>query len=398
MKWLIVTSGYTDVTVGGNVIYIERFIKALIDNGHEVTLLAGTPKKDFVEHEQNGNLEIYRIFLPEAVTALRFDSKKIFTEKTRELLEKKQYDYLNTHCGFALNIDFIKNCRNKVKVIYTLHTLDFYENTFDLIKSVKMLDLKPMQLLKYPFKVLANIYYEFNTFKYSYKTVVMSNFVKDYVLKFFGKKYEDKILVTGIGITPISNLQRISKDEARTKLGIKNDETIFITVRRLAPRMGLFNLIKAFSYIKDDSSRLFIVGKGKLHNKLNDYIKKLNLQDKVTLLGYVENDLLHYYYCASDCFILPTEELEGFGISTIEALSYNLPVIGTPRGATPEILNKFDVNLITKSHLPKDIAEKINYYLKNIGNYKNLNFDKKVNEYYNWTAIVDKITGETISI
>ena len=188
MKWLIVTSCYTDETVGGNVIYIERFINALINNGHEVTLLAGTTKKDFVEYEQKDNLEIYRIFLPNGVTALRYDAKKTLTQKTKELLDNNQYDCLNVHCGFALNIDFIKACRGKTKVIYTMHSLDFYENTFDLIKSIKTFTLKPMNLLKFPFKILANIYYEFNTFRYSHKTIVMSEFVKNYVLKFFGNR------------------------------------------------------------------------------------------------------------------------------------------------------------------------------------------------------------------
>lgn len=391
MKWLIVVDKYIPELVGGNVVYVERFIKALNESGHQVTLLMGTNKKEFVEYEKIDNVEVYRIFLPNGVTALRFNAKKMLTQKTKELLDNGQYDCLNVHCGFALNIDFIKNYRKKVKIIYTMHTLDLYENIFDLIKSIKTFNINLMNLLKFPFKILANIYYEFNTLKYSHKTIVMSEFVKNYVLKFFGNKYKDKILVTGIGVTPISNLQRVSKDKAREKLDLKKDETIFITVRRLAPRMGLFNLIKAFSCIKDDNSRLFIVGKGDLYNKLDNYIKKLNLQNKITLSGFVENDLLHYYYCASDCFILPTEELEGFGISTIEALSYNLPVIGTPKGATPEILTRFDTNLITKTHKAQDIAEKINYYLENQEKYNNLEFDEMVNEYYNWNTLIDKI-------
>ena len=42
----------------------------------------------------------------------------------------------------------------------------------------------------------------------------------------------------------------------------------------------------------------------------------------------------------ADLFILPTTELEGFGLVTVEALASGLPVLGTPIGGTREILAK----------------------------------------------------------
>ncbi|MGO9972337.1 MAG: glycosyltransferase [Solirubrobacteraceae bacterium] len=57
--------------------------------------------------------------------------------------------------------------------------------------------------------------------------------------------------------------------------------------------------------------------------------------------------------------MLPTQELEGFGISTIEALACGTPAVGTPAGATPEILSALDRRLLSASPSPADLAATI---------------------------------------
>lgn len=54
--------------------------------------------------------------------------------------------------------------------------------------------------------------------------------------------------------------------------------------------------------------------------------------------------------------IMPTQELEGFGLTTAEALACGTPVIGTPAGANPEVLRRLDETLITRDASPAAIA------------------------------------------
>lgn len=393
MKWLIIVDKYPPELVGGNVIYVERLIKALNELGHEITLLVGTNKKDSPEYEKIDNLEIYRIYNKSGIIGLlRFSNRKTLTKKLEELLKKDNYDIVNTHspCLFTLKFLLERKKKYDFELISTFHAVAVYEIIFDFKKYITFQAFNLKEIITFPIKIIAAYIFEYFTLKHTDSVIVMSEYVKGTIKAFFGNKFLDKVLVTGIGVTQ-SEYPQISREEAREKLNLNKNETIFITVRRLAPRMGLFNLIKAFSEVKDENSKLLIIGDGELYSRLDRLIKKLQLENKVKLLGFVDNENLNYYYCAANCFILPTEQLEGFGIVTIEALNYNLPVIGTPRGATPEILNKFDPNLITKSHKAKDITEKINYYLTNKSNYDNINYKELVNTEYNWTDLIKKI-------
>ncbi len=400
MKWLIVVGKYIPETVGGNVIYVERFIKDLIELGHEVTLLSETNNKDYPEYEEKNNLKIHRVYFKKgSISPLWYKNRDLFMEKLTSLLDTNNFDVVNPHVACALTLKFLRERKKNYnfKLISTFHAVHTYEIIFNYKKYITFQAFDLKEIVLFPIKTILMYIFEYFTLKYTDSVVVMSEYVKGTIKSFFGNRFLNKVKVTGIGVTQ-SEYQQISREEAREKLNLNKDETIFITVRRLDPRMGLFNLINAFSQVKNENAKLLIIGKGELYNRLDKLIKKLKLENKVKLLGFVDNENLNYYYCAADCFILPTEQLEGFGIVTIEALNYNLPVIGTPTGATPEILNKFDPNLITKTHKPNDIAEKINYYLENKTNYDNINYKELVNSEYNWTSIIDKIISNSEEI
>ena len=115
-----------------------------------------------------------------------------------------------------------------------------------------------------------------------------------------------------------------------------------LTVRRLVRRMGLDAAISAVARLKlaGCDLRFQIAGEGKEHGRLQRLIRELELEDRVTLLGSVPDADLPDLYRAADLFLLPTRELEGFGMATLEALACGLPVLGTDVGATGELLSE----------------------------------------------------------
>jgi glycosyltransferase involved in cell wall biosynthesis len=148
------------------------------------------------------------------------------------------------------------------------------------------------------------------------------------------------------------------RDEARQRLGVDSSTRLVFTVRRLEPRMGLENLLEAVAMLDDvEDFRVAIAGSGGL--ALRDRADRLGLDDRVELLGRVSDDDLPLWHKAADLFVLPSVAYEGFGLVTAEALACGTPVVGTPIGATPELLEPLDSRLLARGIDPATLAAAI---------------------------------------
>lgn len=133
--------------------------------------------------------------------------------------------------------------------------------------------------------------------------------------------------------------RRLTREEARERLGWRLDCRTLFTVRQLRPRYGIGDAIAAVAPVASRGGCIFqIAGAGPLEAALRATIRKHGVEEQVRLLGRISDDDLHLAYQAADLFLLPTRALEGFGLIILEALAYGLPVLGTRVGAIPEVL------------------------------------------------------------
>lgn len=151
----------------------------------------------------------------------------------------------------------------------------------------------------------------------------------------------------------------------RKELGLPTDRKLLLSVRRLAPRMGLDNLIQVMPSIvaRCPDMLLLIGGKGPERERLEQLTRTLDMEQHVQLVGFIPDERLAAYYQSADLFVLPTVALEGFGLVTVEALSCGVPVVGTPVGATPEILNRLDPRLVAGGTSPQSLGQSILAFL-----------------------------------
>lgn len=141
----------------------------------------------------------------------------------------------------------------------------------------------------------------------------------------------------------------------------------FLTVRRLSPRMGHGLLLAAFARVRDrhPNAELYIVGDGPLRDQLETRAENLGVSQQTTFLGYVPDEDLPKVYASADIFVLPTTELEGFGLATLESLAAQTPVIGTPVGGTPELLAEcqdrpgIPERMLATAATPEAVAERM---------------------------------------
>jgi glycosyltransferase involved in cell wall biosynthesis len=143
---------------------------------------------------------------------------------------------------------------------------------------------------------------------------------------------------------------------ARARLGVDPSRRLLVTVRRAEPRMGIEQLLRAVRMFAAEEINLAIVGGGLLTNELHGLTSELGIEGRVRFVGRVAEDALHDWYRAADLFVLPTVAYEGFGMVTAEALASGTPVVGTPAGATPELLEPLDPRLVARGSDPDSLA------------------------------------------
>ncbi|MFZ5559397.1 MAG: glycosyltransferase family 4 protein [Patescibacteria group bacterium] len=180
-----------------------------------------------------------------------------------------------------------------------------------------------------------------------------------------GIKPKENIITIYNGIS-IEKLDFLSRDEAKIFLGIPLDFVIGI-IANLYPTKGLEYLIQAANILKiqDTKYKILIIGEGQERKKLENLIKKYNLEDVIILAGAIPD--AYKYLKAFDIFVLPSVK-EGFPWTILEAMAAEVPVIATEVGAIPEIIENNKNGILIEPKNPNDLAESI----KRLINDKNL--------------------------
>lgn len=155
------------------------------------------------------------------------------------------------------------------------------------------------------------------------------------------------------------NAISISRDQARNELGWSLERPTILIVRRLANRMGLEDAIIAIENVRVrfPNVLLLIAGKGHLHSELSQIIIDRALENNVKLLGFIPDDKLALNYRAADFTLVPTISLEGFGLITVESLASGTPVLVTPVGGLPEVVEDLSADLVLPATGPNAIAD-----------------------------------------
>jgi glycosyltransferase involved in cell wall biosynthesis len=134
---------------------------------------------------------------------------------------------------------------------------------------------------------------------------------------------------------------------------------------RLVVQKNIHLVIEAMDSIKNLDINLKIIGEGGEFARLEELITNLKIQNRVKMIGKVENNLISEYLKTSNLFI-QASDYEGLPHSILEAINYEVPILSTEVGGCKDLLDNGDRGFIISSPQNKQqIAEKIDYIYEN---------------------------------
>lgn len=136
----------------------------------------------------------------------------------------------------------------------------------------------------------------------------------------------------------------------RHKYGATDEDFLLLTVARLDPRKGHRLVIEALQHLED--CKYVVVGRGEAESFLRQLATEYGVEDRVRFAGFVPDVDLPCVYQACDLFVMPSEHMdggqnvEGFGISFLEANASGKAVVGTRTGGIPTAIRHGETGLL----------------------------------------------------
>lgn len=158
---------------------------------------------------------------------------------------------------------------------------------------------------------------------------------------------------------PSEKALRIDNPVSLPLLGLENrSKENFLRIAfvgRLEPVKNPSGLLEGFSQAlaQGITAELWFVGEGSERSKLENRTVELNLSGRVRFFGFQKNPENFLYQC--DILVQPSHS-EGFGLAFVEAMACGVPVISTPVGSAPEVIQEGRTGWLLANPNPEPIA------------------------------------------
>ena len=164
-------------------------------------------------------------------------------------------------------------------------------------------------------------------------------------------------------------------------------------VASVSKRKGQHYIVEALErFNKDERPRVHftIVGDGPDRNALEERVKRAGLNNYITFAGVSQN--VDSYLVNSDIYILPSED-EGLPMAIIEAMRASLPIVSTPVGGIPEMVEDK-----TNGVMINPCSDDIYHLLRDIEKYDWAEMGKNARKTYEEKFTVEKMVDGYINL
>jgi len=273
------------------------------------------------------------------------------------VIRRSEFKKLKFKSIFLLPINYFKARREyenfDILYINTITILEYILPQYNIKNYRKYIHVReiPTGLEKIFFELLLRVSrakFIFNSF------ATMNNFSKYFINK------KNSIVIYN-GIEGYSTIRPIKDFNGKTNI---------LIIGRISPRKGLHLFIKALLFNRDilNNISVRIVGgvfKNDVHYKmeLEDYIRKENLGDIISIMPFSNNPIDHYEW--SHIVIIPSTKPESFGLVAVEAMSAGRAVIAANHGGLTEIVDDMKTGILFNPCDATALFQAIEYLINN---------------------------------
>jgi len=174
----------------------------------------------------------------------------------------------------------------------------------------------------------------------------------------------DKVVFIPNGINPEKFYRPTERKELEKILALTlSEKKIILTSGRLAKRKGVAWFCENVMPKLPENIIYVVAGDGPNRNEITDSIIKRNLTARVKMLGFVTDEVRDTLFNTCDVFVQPNikiaGDMEGFGISVIEAASCKIPVIAADLEGLKDAIKDCENGFLVESGNAKSYVEKI---------------------------------------
>lgn len=208
----------------------------------------------------------------------------------------------------------------------------------------------------------------------------------------------NRVRVVPLGSDPERFRPGLDQKEVRRRHGL-NGRRWLMTAARLTPHKGIDVGLRVLAELRDSYPDLgyLIVGFGNQLDELQAMARQLGLADRVRFLTQVsDSDLPALYNCAEIYLGLSrvTERnVEGFGISMVEAGACGIPVVASRSGGIPDAVHDGATGLLVDSEQSAQVLSAVRSLLDNtaLASHLGAGGRRSVESYYNWQRVANDL-------
>ncbi|ALX47942.1 N-acetyl-alpha-D-glucosaminyl L-malate synthase BshA [Lentibacillus amyloliquefaciens] len=310
-------------TVGGSGIIATELGMMMAEKGYEIHFI--TSSLPFRLNRIHPNIYYHEVELNHYPVFQYPPFDLTLANKMAEVIDQEQLDILHVHYAMPHAICAILAqdiAEHDVKIVTTLHGTDI---------TVLGIDHSLKKMIRHGIDKSDAVTAVSHSLVQQTRDVVGTNKAIEVIYNFVNE----------------SEYVKVPADSIRREYGIEPGEKVMIHISNFRKVKRVQDVIYTFKKVHEKiDSKLVLVGDGPEYSEMHQLVATLGISDSVLFLGKQKN--VNELLSISDLKLLMSEK-ESFGLVLLEAMSCEVPCIGTNTGGIPEVIQHGSTGYIVET-------------------------------------------------